>query len=214
MEIQIKGTIIPNDDKKIYDFFNIETTTPRDVAALLESAADDESIDVYINSGGGDVFSAVEIYSTLQRYGDRVKTHVVGIAASAASIIMCVGKSDITAASMVMIHNVSSYAVGDHRDLAHGSETLRQVDRAVCGAYTSKTGKQESDILALMDKETWLTAKEAVDLGFCDSLVGRESYINACCTLITEEQRREYKNMIKKAGAQLRLEKLKGEIRQ
>lgn len=211
-EIQIKGTIIPNDDKSMYDWYDIESTCPNDVAKALEQAGG-EDVDIYINSGGGEIFAATEIYSAVQKYKGNVKLHVTGLAASAASIIMCAGECDISATSMVMIHNVSSMAQGNYRDFKHESETLRKADKAMCQAYVNKTGKSEGEILPLMDKETWFTAQEAVDLGLCDRVVGRETLVNAYCSIVTDQQRNEYIKAAKKAKAQLRLEKIKGDVK-
>ena len=211
-EIQIKGTIIPNDDKSMYDWFDIESTCPNDVAKALEQA-DGEDVDIYINSGGGEIFAATEIYSAVQKYKGNVKLHVTGQAASAASIIMCAGECDISATSMVMIHNVSSMAQGNYRDFKHESETLRKADKAMCQAYVNKTGKSEDEILPLMDKETWFTAQEAVEIGLCDRVVGRETLVNAYCSIVTDQQRNEYIKAAKKAKAQLRLEKIKGDVK-
>lgn len=212
MEIQIKGTIIPNDDKDIYEFFGYESTCPNDVVNALENAENDK-IDIYINSGGGDIFSATEIYSAIQKHKDNVKIHVVGLAASAASVIMCAAENDISTTSMVMIHNVSSIAQGNFKDFKHESETLRKADRAMCQAYVDKSGKSESDFLPLMDKETWFTAQEAVDIGLCDKVVGRDVLINGYCSFVTDEQRKQFENAKVKAKAQIRLEKLKGDVK-
>ena len=212
MEIQIKGTIIPNDDKQLYEYFGFENTCQNDVSAAIENA-DGKDIDIYINSGGGEIFSAKEIYSAIQKYKGNIRLHVTGLAASAASIIMCAGECDITPTSMVMIHNVSSSAYGNFKDFKHESETLRKADKAMCSAYVHKTGKSESDILPLMDKETWFTAQEAVDLGLCDRVAGRETLVNAYCSIVTDQQRNEYIKAAKKAKAQLRLEKIKGDVK-
>lgn len=212
MEIQIKGTIIPNDDKDIYEFFGYENTCPNDVVNALENAGNDK-IDIYINSGGGDIFSATEIYSAIQNHKDNVKIHVVGLAASAASVIMCAAENDISTTSMVMIHNVSTIAQGDFKDFKHESETLRKADRAMCQAYVDKSGKSENDFLPLMDKETWFTAQEAVDIGLCDKVVGRDVLINGYCSFVTDEQRKQFENAKAKAKAQIRLEKLKGDVK-
>lgn len=211
-EIQIKGTIIPNDDKSMYDWFDIESTCPNDVAKAFEQA-DGEDVDIYINSGGGEIFAATEIYSAVQKYKGKVKLHVTGLAASAASIIMCAGACDISTTSMVMIHNVSTIAQGNFKDFRHESETLRKADRAMCQAYVDKTGKSESEILALMDKETWFTAQEAVEIGLCDNVTGRDMLINAYCSVVTDEQRKQFENAKAKAAAQIRLEKLKGDVK-
>lgn len=212
MEIQIKGTIIPNEDKNIYNYFGFESTCPNDVSSALDSASG-EDVDIYINSGGGEIFSATEIYSAIQKYKGNIRLHVAGVAASAASVIMCAAECDITPSSMVMIHNVSSVAQGNFKDFKHESETLRKADRAMCAAYVQKTSKSESEILPLMDKETWFTAQEAVDLGLCDRVIGRDTLINAYCSVVTDQQRSEYKKAKEKANAQLRLEKIKGDVK-
>lgn len=209
-DINIKGTIIPNEDKQLYEFFGIESTCPKDVTENLER---EEQLDIYINSGGGDIFAAAEIYSAIQKHKDKVKIHVVGLAASAASVIMCAAENDISAASMVMIHNVSTIAQGDFKDFKHESERLRKADRAMCQAYIDKSGKSESDFLPLMDKETWFTAQEAVDIGLCDKIAGRELLINSHCTIATDEQRKQFENAKAKAAVQIRLEKIKSEVK-
>ncbi len=210
MEINIKGTIIPNDDKPFYDYYGVQNTCPDDVKRALDTA-NGSDVDIYINSGGGEIFSATEIYSAIRSYKGTVKMHVTGLAASAASVIMCAAECDISPTSMVMIHNVSTSASGDFRAFRHESEVLRKSDKAVCQAYVDKTGKSEDELLALMDKETWLTAKEAVELGLCDKLAGREVLINGYCTILTDEQRRRYQ--AEKAKAELSLIKLRRVIK-
>ena len=147
MKVNIKGTIVRNDYKRMYEFFGIECTCPKDVSGILDNAKG-ETVDVYINSGGGEIFSATEIYESLRQYGN-VKIHVVGMAASAASVIMCAGDCDISPTSMVMIHNVSSWAEGDYNTMSHESKVLLTATKAMAAAYTAKTGKSENDFLKL-----------------------------------------------------------------
>jgi Protease subunit of ATP-dependent Clp proteases len=94
MKIDVKGAIVPNDNKWIYDLFDMESTCPKDVADVIEKA-NGEKIDIYISSGGGDIFAGSEIYEMLRAYTGQAKIHVTGIAASAASIIMCACESEI-----------------------------------------------------------------------------------------------------------------------
>ena len=142
MKVNIKGTIVCNNYKRIYDYFGIECTCPKDVSGILESAKG-ELIDVYINSGGGEITSASEIYAMLTAYKN-IKIHVVGMAASAASVIMCAGDCDISPTSMVMIHNVSSWAEGDYNTMSHESQVLLTATKAMAAAYVAKTGKSEN----------------------------------------------------------------------
>lgn len=168
MKIKIGGDIIADDDKWIYEWFGLDATCPKDVSDQLEKA-NGEPVDVYINSPGGSVFAGVEIYDALQRYQGEVRLHGIW-AASAASVILCAGHSDMSPSGMVMIHNVSGTARGDYRVMDKNSEILKTANQAVCAAYVQKTGKSEEELLRLMDAETWYTAQQAVELGLVDEV--------------------------------------------
>lgn len=169
MKLEIKGDIIRNDDKWVYDWLELDSACPRDVHDTLERA-NGQPVEVYINSGGGDVFAGSEIYEALRAYPGGVHIHVVGLAASAASVIACAGKSDIAPTAMVMVHNVSSTARGDYNVMDHTSEVLQKANKAIAAAYTAKTGKPEAEVLAMMDRETWMTAQDAVAAGLVDAV--------------------------------------------
>jgi len=170
LRIDIKGSIVPTDDKWIYDFYEIESTCPKDVFDNIQKSGG-EPIDIYISSGGGDLFAGVEIYSELRNYTGQVKIHITGNAASAASIIAMAGESDISPAASIMIHCVSLYGVsGNHNDMDEYSELLKTLDKSIAQAYMDKTGKSEAEILEMLNKETWLTSAEAVKQGFIDSI--------------------------------------------
>uniref|UniRef100_UPI004027EE15 head maturation protease, ClpP-related n=1 Tax=Ruminococcus bromii TaxID=40518 RepID=UPI004027EE15 len=165
--IDIKGPIITNDDKWIYDWFGVASCCPADIRSQLDEVADDEGVQVVINSSGGDIFAASEIYDMLAESKATIK---VVFAASAASYIACACTSEIVPTGMLMIHNVSSYAAGDYNDMAHESGVLLKASKAVATAYRLKTGMSEDELIGLMDKETWLTADEAVEKGFIDKV--------------------------------------------
>lgn len=171
MRIEIKGDIISDDYSWIYDLFGLEYTSPGKVKKQLEEAkANNEFVDIYINSGGGEVFAGSEIYSLLRDFDGEINIHIVGIAASAASVIACAGKSDISPTAMIMVHNVVSTANGDYHVMDKESETLQKVNKALAAAYVAKTGMSEEEALNLMNNETWLTAQEAVELKLVDSI--------------------------------------------
>lgn len=174
MRIDVKGAIVPDNDAWIYDLFDVDHTNPSGVADAIEKA-NGEDLDVYINSGGGDVFAGSEIYSAIRAYTGKVHIHVTGIAASAASVIACAGDSDIAPTAQMMVHNVSTYADGNYRDMRHTSNVLRQADRAIAAAYVAKTGMPEKDALDLMDAESWLTAQDAVDYGLIDRIAENQN---------------------------------------
>lgn len=165
--IDIKGPIITNDDKWIYDWFGVASCCPADIRSQLDEVADDESVQVVINSSGGDIFAASEIYDMLAESKATIK---VIFAASAASYIACACTSEIVPTGMLMIHNVSSYAAGDYNDMAHESGVLLKASKAVATAYRLKTGMTEDELIGLMDNETWLTADESVEKGFIDKV--------------------------------------------
>jgi ATP-dependent Clp protease protease subunit len=169
MRIDVNGVIVASEDAWIYDWFDIEHCSPKDVKDKVIKA-NGEQLDVYINSGGGDLFAGVEIYSELREYTGQVKIHVQSFAGSAASIIAMAGKSEISPSAQIMIHNVSGTFDGDYHDMDKASEVLQKCNKSIARAYMEKTGKSEADILAMLDKETWLTAQEAVKQGFIDSI--------------------------------------------
>lgn len=164
--IDIKGPIVTNDDKWIYDWFGVDSCCPADIRSQLDEVAD-EGVQIVINSSGGDIFAASEIYDMLAESKATIK---VIFAASAASYIACACTSEIVPTGMLMIHNVSSYAAGDYNDMAHESGVLLKASKAVATAYRLKTGMSEDELIGLMDKETWLTADEAVEKGFIDKV--------------------------------------------
>lgn len=171
MRININGTIVPNDEAWIYEWLGLSCVCPKQVDELIEKA-NGEQIDVYIDSGGGEIFAGSSIYSALKAYSGVVKIHVVGLAASAASVIACGGDSDISPTAMVMVHNVSGESSGDYHQMDKTSNVLKKANQAMAAAYVEKTGMKESDALAMMENETWLTAADAVKKGIIDRIAG------------------------------------------
>lgn len=191
MQIEVRGDIIPNDDKWIYQWLEWESTCPNDVKSLLAAAGDEEPIEVLINSGGGSVMAGQEIYSIL-RAAKNVTISIQSLAGSAASVIAMAGRSRISPVGMLMVHNVSmSGASGDYHDMQKNAEILRQMNAALAEAFVTKTGKSQDEILRLMDRETWLTANQCVDQGFVDEIISESpTFSNAVWgTRLTDEIR-------------------------
>ena len=169
--IPIKGTIVSNNDSWIYDWFGWDYTAPKNVV-LPETG---EDIEVHINSGGGDVYAGSEINTALRSYSGKVVVKIVGIAASAASVIAMAGDEvEISPTAQIMIHNVSSNVSGDHNALLHEAEVLEGFNKSIANAYIYKTGKALDDLLSLMDKTTWFDAESAVNQGFADKIMFAE----------------------------------------
>lgn len=173
-KIEIKGTIVPDDDAWVYRYFGINATYPQAVKKAIEEA-DGQDLEVEINSGGGDVFAGSEIYTALRSYTGKITIKIVGFAGSAASVIAMAGYSEMSPTAQMMVHNVSSYASGDNRDMAHMAEVLANANKAIAAAYVAKSGMDEKTALEMMDHETWLTAEQAKELKLVDAVMFAES---------------------------------------
>ena len=170
-KVKIKGIIVSNNDKWIYEWFDMEATSPNDVSNVLDQL-NGEEVEVEINSGGGDVFAGSEIYTALKRYPGKVKVDIPAIAASAASVIAMAGDVvRISPTAQIMIHNVSSRASGDYRVMQHEANVLQNYNKSIANAYMLKTGLSQEKLIDLMNKETWLTAQQAKELGFVDEVM-------------------------------------------
>ena len=172
MKISVKGPIIDSDDQWIYDWFGVEATSPKKVIDLISQAKNNEDLEVEINSGGGSVFAGSEIYTALKSYSGNVITKVVGLAASAASVVTMAGDIvKITPTGQVMIHNASGGFGGDYRDMEKGAEILKNVNATISNAYRLKTGLSNEELLEMMNKETWLTPQQALEKKFVDEIM-------------------------------------------
>lgn len=129
-------------------------------------------VTIWLNSPGGDVVAAAQIYNMLLDYPGPVTVNIDGIAASAASVIaMAAGTVAMTPVSMLMIHNPATLAVGDKDELAKALSMLESVKDAILNAYQAKTGLSRAKLSKLMDQETWMDARAAIQMGFADELL-------------------------------------------
>lgn len=168
--INIRGVIVPNGLQSVYDFYGIEATCPAAVGQAL-TAAGGQPVTVIINSGGGDVTAGQEIYTLLRGYAGDVTIQVHSLAASAAAVIAMARTCEMSPVAQLMIHNVSTEAQGDYHDMEKTAEILKSTGEALATAFAAKTGRPMAEILELMDRETWLTAQRAVELGFADRIM-------------------------------------------
>lgn len=141
------------------------------IDAALRKIGDANPVEVHINSPGGDMFEGVAIYNRLRAHGGRVTVKVMGIAASAASIIAMAGEERlIGAGAFIMIHNAWVVAAGNRIELRDVSDWLEPFDAAMVDVYAARTGQSAKDIAAWMDGETWMNGSLAVDRGFATGL--------------------------------------------
>lgn len=128
-------------------------------------------ITVWINSPGGDCIAASQIYNMLMDYPSDVTVKIDGIAASAASVIAMAGTRVLMSpTSLLMIHNPLTVALGDSEEMRKAIQMLDEVKESIINAYEIKTGLSRAKLSHLMDAETWMNAKKALELGFCDEI--------------------------------------------
>ena len=133
-------------------------------------------ITVWINSPGGDVFAAAQIYNMLMDYIGKVTVKIDGLAASAASVIaMAGGDVYMSPVSMIMIHNPSTIAIGDSEEMLRAKALLDEVKESIINAYELKTGLSRTKLSHLMDAESWMNANKAIELGFADKIMFMEN---------------------------------------
>lgn len=129
-------------------------------------------ITVWINSPGGDVFAAAQIYNMLMDYPYDVTVKIDGLAASAASVIAMAGTTvEMSPVAMMMIHNPATIAIGDSEEMKKAVKMLDEVKESIMNAYEIKTGLARDKISKMMDAESWFNAKKAVELGFADKIL-------------------------------------------
>src|SRR5690606_28311560 len=117
-----------------------------------------------------------EIFTALKEYSGNVTVKIVGIAASAASVIAMAGdKVLISPTAQMMIHNVSTAAGGDYRTFEHTAEVLKSANQSIANAYKQRTNKSDDELKSLMDAETWFNAQSAVENGFADEVMFEEA---------------------------------------
>lgn len=192
--VEIKGDIIPNDYKWIYDRLEWESTCPNDIKTVIASLKPGEQLIVLINSGGGSVTAGQEMYSLLREVDSVAK--IQGIAASAAGVVaMGCQKVYMSPVAAIMIHNVSVSGIsGDYHEMDKASRMLKTLDECMSQAFAEKSGMSVESVLKIMDKETWLTARMAMEHQFIDGILETEqpSFTNAMFGLrLTEEIRQK-----------------------
>lgn len=151
-----------------------DEVTPALFKDELDSGEGD--ITVWINSPGGDCIAAAQIYNMLMNYKGNVTVKIDGIAASAASVIAMAGnKVIVSPVSMIMIHNPATIAAGDTSEMQKAIAMLDEVKESIINAYEIKTGLSRAKLSHLMDAETWMDANSAIEMGFADEIMQRDT---------------------------------------
>lgn len=172
------GNVISVYDVIGEDPWSGEGVTARRVAGALRSIGQN-AVTVNVNSPGGDMFEGLAIYNLLREHPAEVTVKVMGLAASAASVIAMAGdKIEMGLGSMFMVHNSWGLVMGNQNDMREASETFAEFDAAMADIYAARTGADRADIEAMMNAETWLRAERAIEVGFADATFEAPAYEN------------------------------------
>jgi len=156
------------------DYWSGEGVTAKRVASALRSMGKGP-VTVNVNSPGGDMFEGLAIYNLLREHSGEVTVKVLGLAASAASVIAMAGDTvQIARAGFLMIHNAWVMAIGNRNDLEEVAATLKPFDDAMASVYAARTGQDVKAMAKLMDAETWIGGEAAVADGFADELLASD----------------------------------------
>jgi len=160
------------------DYWTGGGVTAKAVAAKLREL-NGADVEVYINSPGGDMFEGLAIYNLLRDYSGDVNVKIIGMAASAASVIAMAGDSiEIGASAFYMIHNAWTMAAGNRHDFRAMADYLEPFDAAMSEIYVARTGLASADMVKMLDAETWIQGKEAVAQGFADELLASDKVLH------------------------------------
>lgn len=202
--IPIKGTVVNNDDKEVYDLFGYDNVSPKDVSDILKGV-NGQDVTLEINSPGGYISAGSEIYTVLREYREHtgnITAKIVGQACSAASwIALAADKVIMSPTAQMMIHRASTDVSGNIDDLSSAANAVNEMDKAYVDLYSKKTGKTPDEIYQMMTKTTWMNAKTAVENGFADEIMfeNEPAVVNADGDLVFKpEMISKIKNLLHK----------------
>lgn len=187
----MKGVVIPNDYKDVFDWMNKDSFSPLSIQNQLDDA-DGEDITLEINSPGGYVDAGSEIYTVLKEYPGKVTANIVGRACSAASwIALAADHVAMSPTAQMMIHRASGIAQGNVDDVNSQANALNELDQSFVDLYAKRTGKTKDEIYDMMKSNTWMNAKTAKANGFIDEIMFENeapTVVNATGGLILNDQ--------------------------
>ena len=168
-----------------------DEVTPKEFKSDLDNLGEIDTLNIYINSPGGDVFAGQTIYSILKRHKAHKNVYIDGLAASIASVIAMAGNTIFMPKNaMMMIHNPWTVGMGNADEFRKLAEDLDKIRESLIAAYEGHSALTRDEIIEIMDAETWLTASECEEYGFCD-VVGEEKNMAAS---IDKDVLARYKN--------------------
>lgn len=190
-KVQMKGVVVPNDYKDVFDWMNQDSFSPLSIQNQLDDA-DGEDITLEINSPGGYVDAGSEIYTALKEYPGKVTANIVGQACSAASwIALAADHVAMSPTAQMMIHRASGIAQGNVDDVNSQANALNELDQSFVDLYAKRTGKSKDEIYDMMKSNTWMNAKTAKANGFIDEIMFENeapTVVNSTGGLILNDQ--------------------------
>lgn len=161
----------------IYDVISADWgVSALQVVDAITQASDSPILNVYVNSPGGDVFEARAIMAAIDRFPGKTVAHIDSLCASAAtSIALSCDEVNMNQGALFMIHCASTMAWGDKQTMRDTGDLLEKIELSIIKDYTSKTGKDDAEVLAMMEAESWLTADQAKENGFIDNVIEAKS---------------------------------------
>ncbi|MGB1201254.1 MAG: head maturation protease, ClpP-related [Cognaticolwellia aestuarii] len=161
------------------DWWTGDGVVAKEFIDAVDSVGEVGEIDLFINSPGGDVYDGLEIYNYLNRHPATINVYIDGMAASIASVIAMAGDTiNMPSNTEMMIHNPSTWAVGDAKEMRKTADRLDSVRDLLLEPYIAFTNKEGDEIAALMDAETYMTAEQAVELGFATKVEDKAQILN------------------------------------
>lgn len=169
-----------------------DEVTPKQFKADLDKLGDIETLNIFINSPGGDVFAGQAIYSILKRHKAKKVVYIDGLAASISSLIAMAGdKIIVPENAMMMIHLPWTFAVGNAKDFRSLADDLDKIGMSMVVVYEGRSALNADEVREIMEAETWLSAEECIEYGLADELEEAKSI----AAMLTPEDRNRYKNI-------------------
>jgi len=173
------------------DYWTGQGMTGKVVSSILRKNKG-KAVTVNINSPGGDFFEGVAIYNLLKEHDGDVNIRIVGMAASAASVIAMAGDNiKIAESAFLMIHNAWGIVIGNKHEMNERAEVLAGFDKSMVGVYTKASTLDEDEVIEMMDGETWINGADAVEMGFCTQFLDSDELE------VDEDKKAKYNSSLK-----------------
>ena len=201
MDFHFNGDLMTDEYADILRWYGYTgIVCPQDIRNVCRDAAGEE-ITLYINSDGGSIAAGTEIYSILREYSGNTVAHIQSRAASAATVaIMACNRIVAEPVALVCVHNPSTYGGGDANEFRHTAEELDNIKGSILNAYEGRVKISRDEVSALMDRNIWINASQALEYGLVDEVLASEgtpsaSIMNAAGRVLipTEKMIEEYR---------------------